>query len=258
MADRSTSRGRDAVTSSGRGGMGNMGPTSNSRDRPVGGPDDFSSTRGREPPVAISEVRSTGRGGAGNFRSPSRDPKENQDVRGAGERDIIQAHEERDKAAVYSTGRGGVGNMNRSRSRGPTPAVAEVHSSGRGGAGNIAAGPPPPYERGRSAPADAVHSTGRGGLANLTSLPAPPPDQLVHHAGEYESSGRGGAGNMSSSRERTGSKERSGSKDRAGGIAGLWNRIHGPGRTPPVTIREDGQPGGVEAVAVGGAGHGAI
>ncbi|KAJ7750788.1 hypothetical protein B0H16DRAFT_1549092 [Mycena metata] len=267
MADRSTSRGRDAVTSSGRGGMGNMAPTSPSRDRPVGGPDDFSSTRGREPPVAISEVRSTGRGGAGNFRSPSRDPKENQDVRGAGEREIIRAHDERDKAAVHSTGRGGAGNISRSRSRGPTHAAAEVHSSGRGGAGNIATGPPPPYERGRSGPADGVHSTGRGGLANLTSLPAPPPDQLLHHhPGEYESSGRGGAGNMTSSRERTGSKERSGSKDRAGGggIGALWNRLHGPGRTPPVTtIREDGKPapagvdGGV-AVGVGGGGQGAI
>lgn len=45
----------------------------------------------------------------------------------------------------YSTGRGGIGNINRSRSRDPTSSInrsrsrnpAEVHSSGRGGAGNI-------------------------------------------------------------------------------------------------------------------------
>jgi len=36
----------------------------------------------------------------------------------------------------HSSGRGGLGNMSRSRSRGP----GVVHSTGRGGAGNIASG----------------------------------------------------------------------------------------------------------------------
>ncbi|KAJ6574567.1 hypothetical protein B0H19DRAFT_1124819 [Mycena capillaripes] len=276
MADRSTSRGREALTSSGRGGLGNMRPSSNSQDRPVDGPDDFSSTRGREPAVAISELRSTGRGGAGNFRSPSRDPVDDRDVRTGSERDMIRAHESREREAVHSTGRGGAGNMSGSRERSqlgsPSPSrnspQGQVHSSGRGGAGNIAPGPAPVPERGRSAVVeiDGIHSTGRGGIANLTASPAPPPEQLVHHPGTYESSGRGGIGNMSRSRERTGSKERSASKDR-GGIAGLWNRMHGHGHehVPPKTIPEsgDGQPvgvhGGVEGSgAVGGGGRGVI
>ncbi|KAJ7142050.1 hypothetical protein C8R43DRAFT_1109228 [Mycena crocata] len=80
--NRSTSRGREPLTSSGCGGLGNIRPPSTSRDRPLTGPDDFSSTRGREPAHFSSsnsnspdhsQPRSTGRGGAGNFRSPSRD-----------------------------------------------------------------------------------------------------------------------------------------------------------------------------------------
>ncbi|KAJ7052148.1 hypothetical protein C8F01DRAFT_967917, partial [Mycena amicta] len=195
--DRSVSRGREPLTSSGRGGLGNIRPPSTSRDRPTDGPDDFSSTRGREPPVAISEIRSTGRGGAGNFRSPSRDPAGDKDVRGTEERDLILAQAERDKDLVHSTGRGGAGNMSRSLSRGPTTSPPpQVHSSGRGGAGNIAPGPAPAYERGRPGP-DGVHSTGRGGLANLTDAPTPPQDVVAHHPGTFESSGRGGVGNMS-------------------------------------------------------------
>lgn len=82
--------------SSGRGGAGNIRPSSTSREyssaRP-NGPDDFSVTRGREPrPSVVAgqvcrpshqllscvhrsafQVVSTGRGGVGNIRSPSRD-----------------------------------------------------------------------------------------------------------------------------------------------------------------------------------------
>ncbi|KAJ7099031.1 hypothetical protein C8R43DRAFT_1244332 [Mycena crocata] len=213
--DRSTSRGREPLTSSGRGGLGNIRPPSTSRDRPLTGPDDFSSTRGREPAVAPSpEPRSTGRGGALTVAGHAR--------------------------------------------RAFNSAAPQVHSSGRGGAGNIAPGPPPAYERGRSgqAPVEGVHLTGRGGLANLTSAPAPPLDAVAHHPGAYESTGRGGVGNMSRSRERgsmerrpsgsieRGSLERSGSKDRGdkGGIAGLWGRMHGHGHgwDQPETIREGG------------------
>ncbi|KAJ7872964.1 hypothetical protein B0H13DRAFT_1723616 [Mycena leptocephala] len=248
MTDRSTSRGREPQTSSGRGGLGNMTSSSTSRDRPVGGPDDFSSTRGREPAIAPTpDIRSTGRGGAGNIGSPSRD----RDVRTASEQEFIRAHDARELEAVHSTGRGGIGNISGSHSRerggaplSPTRAggdqrQGQVHSSGRGGAGNIVPGPAPPYERGRSGAAavEGIHSTGRGGLANLTSVPSPPPDTVQHHPGAYESSGRGGAGNISASRERgAGSRERvsnsqeRGSREREqeekGGIAGLWNRIH--------------------------------
>ncbi|KAJ7220854.1 hypothetical protein GGX14DRAFT_432275 [Mycena pura] len=258
MADQFVLRGREPMTSSGRGGLGNMRAPSTSRDRPTDGPDDFSSTRGREPPVAISQMRSTGRGGSGNFRSPSRDPVDDRDARGADERALIRAHEEREKEMMHSTGRGGVGNMSSSHSRergapyaSPPP---QVHSSGRGGAGNFVPGPPPPYERGRSGPIDGVHSTGRGGLANLTDAPAPPLDVPVHQRAKYESSGRGGVGNMSHSRERS----RSASKDRTG-IAGLWNRIHGNGhghnQPAAATIPESAQP---EPGAVGGGGREAI
>ncbi|CAK5274061.1 unnamed protein product [Mycena citricolor] len=258
MTDRSTSRGREFVTSSGRGGLGNMRPPSNSRDRPTTGPDDFSDTRGREPPVSISEIRSTGRGGAGNFRSPSREPTDNQDVRVPAERELMRAHSQLEQTVVHSTGRGGAGNMSRSRSRGPDSTLAPstthtvalppvVHSSGRGGAGNITPGPAPAFERGRTpGAAEGIHSTGRGGLANLTASPSPAPDTIVHHPGVYESSGRGGAGNIrdrssSASRERSASKDRVAAAAEKGGIAGLWGRKHHHG--PPETIREDGQPG---------------
>ncbi|KAJ7620300.1 hypothetical protein FB45DRAFT_929912 [Roridomyces roridus] len=241
--DRSISRGREALTSSGRGGLGNIRLSSASRDRDSisgppqrgPGPDDFSDTRGREPTVSpISDIRSTGRGGAGNFRSPSRDVTDNVDVRSPREQEILRAH----KDEAHSTGRGGAGNLTRSPSAGVSRERGQqVHSSGRGGAGNFAAGPAPAYERGRAPVAEGIHSTGRGGLANLTSSPPPPQDRVVHQPGEYESSGRGGMGNMSSSRERgAGSRER-GSRERveAHGIAGLWNRLH----PPPSTIKED-------------------
>jgi hypothetical protein len=40
------------------------------------------------------------------------------------------------------------------------------------------------------------HSVGRGGLANLTSEHEPPIEHYKQHAQEYESTGRGGAGNI--------------------------------------------------------------
>ncbi|KAF7377250.1 hypothetical protein MSAN_00145300 [Mycena sanguinolenta] len=275
MAERSTSGTREPITSSGRGGVGNMHAPA-AADRTVGGPDDFSDTRGREPPVPplspASRARSTGRGGVGNFRSPSRDPADNKDVRAPGEKEVIRKHEELEKEmGVTSTGRGGAGNISASRERGAvSPVRNEVHSSGRGGAGNIVPGPAPAYERGR-APADGVHSTGRGGLANLTASPPPPPEHHAHpHAAHaYESSGRGGAGNIrdlsaSRSRERTSSKERGTDK---GGIAGLWNRLHGGHHSPAHETIPEGQAQSQKPVAavepavelnVGGGGRGGV
>jgi hypothetical protein len=107
---------------------------------------------------------STGRGGAGNIRSPSRDVNNPLSPNPAEEeRDVIREHVAAAQDAPvctccvctagiaqnfisqtqHSTGRGGVGNIaNRSRSRGPAqaPAIAAVHSTGRGGAGNILTG----------------------------------------------------------------------------------------------------------------------
>ncbi|KAJ7437655.1 hypothetical protein B0H11DRAFT_2206461 [Mycena galericulata] len=153
MTGGSTSRGRDDLTSSGRGGLGNMRHSSESRERPIDGPDDFSSTRGREPAVVITEVRSTGRGGSGNFRSPSRDTTEDRDVRSPSELERIRAHEARGKEAVFSTGRGAdiatagaVGHELEWAGARPPPGALE-RSRRRG---NIVPGPAPPYERGRA------------------------------------------------------------------------------------------------------------
>lgn len=112
--------------------------------------------------IVVGQTFSTGRGGAGNIRSPSRDINNPLSPDPAqGERELIREHVAASQEAPvgvplpphqafsdlfpgtqHSTGRGGVGNIaNRSRSRGPTvPAVAMVHSTGRGGAGNIIAG----------------------------------------------------------------------------------------------------------------------
>jgi len=199
--ERSQSRGREAF-STGRGGIGNIRQTSESRPRPDTKSDDLSGTRGREPTATSAKIYSTGRGGAGNIRSPSRDV--NAQTRGATEEEIIRNHIVASQDTPHSSGRGGLGNINtsRSRSRGPPH---PVHSTGRGGAGNIltgdaplaetvgeeekkkyaSAGGPPPY-----------HPTGRGGIANLTSAPQPAPEPIVHTVGEYGSTGRGGAGNQ--------------------------------------------------------------
>ncbi|PPQ76513.1 hypothetical protein CVT24_010874, partial [Panaeolus cyanescens] len=195
--ERSTSRGRDAFQSSGRGGLGNIRQASQSRDaRPDSGPDDFSVTRGREPVAQNNApLYSTGRGGAGNIRSPSRGPNKIVDI---AEETVIRDHIAKQEDAVTSTGRGGLGNLaQRSRSRGPgadgTPGRSRsrgpdaVFSTGRGGAGNIRAGDVDKAatideeERRKVGSLDgAVHSTGRGGLANLTSGPAPGVESVPH------------------------------------------------------------------------------
>ncbi|KAF5393021.1 hypothetical protein D9757_001330 [Collybiopsis confluens] len=127
MADRSHSRGRD-LTSSGRGGLGNIHNTP-SAERPEDGPDDFSATRGKEFGVDSDRVLSTGRGGAGNIRSPSRDtPASNTTTREEIESERNVHDNERE---FVSTGRGGLGNMSRSRSRGPET-IAAPSSPGHG------------------------------------------------------------------------------------------------------------------------------
>ncbi|KAF9268198.1 hypothetical protein L218DRAFT_842674, partial [Marasmius fiardii PR-910] len=198
--ERSTSRGRDAFRSSGRGGAGNIHLASQDNTRPTDGPDDFSPTRGREPTVNYDRLYSTGRGGAGNIRSPSREPQTTPDSR---EQEIIK--NEAEKNPVHSTGRGGLGNMSRSRSRGPSGSntPSHVHSTGRGGVGNIFDSDAPSIETVMEnedfqfKPAT-VHSTGRGGLANMSYSPSPSVEghrASINQSG-FESTGRGGVGNM--------------------------------------------------------------
>jgi len=141
--DRSRSRGREPVVSFGRGGFGNMRPSSTSR-----GPEDreISLERGRGanriiPTDGIDAVpedsasHSPGRGGytsISDLKSPDIEPP------------IHITHPEHE---MVSTGRGGAGNIrDRSKSKvrdQPEPHIrrphpeGEVYSSGRGGAGNI-------------------------------------------------------------------------------------------------------------------------
>jgi hypothetical protein len=94
------------------------------------------------------QVIHSGRGGAGNIRSPSRNPTERIAEEKA-EDDLqdrlIAESRGRQTDAQFSTGRGGAGNISRSKSRsrsavrGPTTpqAAGGVHASGRGGFGNI-------------------------------------------------------------------------------------------------------------------------
>jgi len=222
--ERSQSRGREPFLSTGRGGLGNIRQTSLSRDtRPGVGPDDFSITRGREPvphQQQQNQVFSTGRGGAGNLRSPSRDPNSTGRVEpDAAEQEVIREYVASHEGAVHSSGRGGLGNITRSRSRDPSATPNLVYSTGRGGAGNIVHGEGAQHvaenldeeERIKLQHAHSgLHSTGRGGAANITATQEP---AVEHHAHghttphEFESTGRGGLGNIvrdrSSSRHRT-------------------------------------------------------
>lgn len=126
LKERSQSRGREAF-STGRGGLGNLRPSSasTSRTRPdeLGHlrppsrvrPDGLADSRGREAALNSTRNYSTGRGGAGNIRSPSRDTAQ-------------PVHEIIIAAAAstepHSSGRGGIGNFSsRSRSRGPASIV---------------------------------------------------------------------------------------------------------------------------------------
>ncbi|KAF8629379.1 hypothetical protein AX17_005675 [Amanita inopinata Kibby_2008] len=147
-SERSLSRGREAFQSSGRGGFGNIRRASESRDgRPDTGPDDFSSSRGREPRMDHpTHIYSTGRGGAGNIRSPSREIAQVARRAELKEQEIIKSHVAADQEVMHSIGRGGIGNIAASRSRsreplgsasGPTTFYNPLHSTGRGGAGNF-------------------------------------------------------------------------------------------------------------------------
>ncbi|KIY43157.1 hypothetical protein FISHEDRAFT_31579, partial [Fistulina hepatica ATCC 64428] len=194
--------------SSGRGGLGNIRASSKEPVHITDGPDDFSSTRGRERiPQAAQEVFSTGRGGAGNIRSPSRELNTTTS-RGpdAAELNVIREHNELEKHEIHSTGRGGLGNISRSRSRDPagppTPSHGPLHSSGR--VGNILEDDENEStladedERRRVSLANTseTHATDRGGTVNNVRSPPPAIEHSEHKHDQYESHGRGGAGNI--------------------------------------------------------------
>lgn len=92
----------------------------------------------------IQQVIASGRGGAGNIRSPSRTPAE-RIAEDKAEDDLqdrlIAESRGRQTDAAFSTGRGGVGNIGRSQSRSRSAVrnngAAPVSVSGRGGFGNI-------------------------------------------------------------------------------------------------------------------------
>ncbi|GLB42549.1 putative protein of unknown function (DUF3602) [Lyophyllum shimeji] len=145
MHDRSRSRGREVYQSSGRGGAGNIRQASVSREaRPQRGPEDVSISRGREPLPAMTQSFSTGRGGAGNIRSPSRDQFDGmvysapqapiERTMTIAEEEFIREHVAASQDIPFSSGRGGAGNIqhtrsrSRSRSRGP-PIVPPISPS---------------------------------------------------------------------------------------------------------------------------------
>ncbi|KAG2152775.1 hypothetical protein DEU56DRAFT_907952 [Suillus clintonianus] len=240
---RSVSRGRESFQSSGRGGIGNIRRSSISSDpRPVDSSSDSDSARGREQAVHPDRLFSVGRGGAGNMRSPSQEVGADhpQTVTILNEHAAVQAEYEQqvkkhhaESNPIHSSGRGGIGNISgsRSRSRGPT-----VHSTGRGGAGNIQYGAAASVdttdeeERKKHAHTQARHSTGRGGAANLTNVHSPDIERVVHRHGEFESSGRGGVGNIrsrSASRDPSGRAPSRDTKEKHG-IAALWSKVSHP------------------------------
>lgn len=185
-------------------------------------------SRGRNPDFHL-----TGRGGAGNYRSPSREratggPDDYSNTRG---RDPIPSS---DPYLVTSTGRGGAGNIRspsreagrddgsrerslaRSEPRGrgydreAISIIDEAHdtgvrSFGRGGRGNISGSPPSSQSRSRSR--EPIHGGGRGGFGNVHV--GGPSEKVIEELDETEraahlqppgvhSSGRGGFANLSS------------------------------------------------------------
>jgi hypothetical protein len=205
----------------------------------------------------LEDVISTGRGGAGNIRSPSRDAIRGETVsvesspsraeqRGRGyDRDMISAIDVAHDTGVHSTGRGGIGNITRPDSKSRSRSRDLLHSTGRGGAGNLYGGEPiergilevEESERASHQHPPGVHSTGRGGLANLTPGALPPYIEVpvnganhphATHKHELESTGRGGAGNIAD-RSRSREPRDPNNKEHGNGLTGFLHRVTHPG-----------------------------
>lgn len=212
MSERSTSRGRD-LASTGRGGAGNI-VRGESASRPR--PEDEGAERGRDvyPREEPNHVTHAGRGGQGNVRSPSRDPAKEAAERAFEEEVLRKSREHREQFGV-SSGRGGSGNIDRSRSRSREPGHPLHHAghgfaAGRGGAGNILPSEAHPHTTGElerleeeeRAVAEAHHhhnllSHGRGGTGNVNhevDANAPHGTEVTPELGSHI--GRGGVGNV--------------------------------------------------------------
>ncbi|KAL5635099.1 hypothetical protein ACGC1H_002958 [Rhizoctonia solani] len=236
--DRSRSRGRE-FQSTGRGGAGNfVRSESVSRTREDG----VGQERGREI-LPTNRITHSGRGGAGNIRSPSRDPEA--DIRALSrEREIIEDHRRAEEGQIHSTGRGGYGNMDRSRSRSREPSKT-VHSSGRGGFGNITASDGHSLadleeeERVHHAHVPEFHLSGRGGAGNIIAGAAPAPEIItpspVSEGVQWRSSGRGGAGNMKPTHpiDPHGAAEEARGRKEHTGLGGFIDRLTTRSREPP-------------------------
>jgi hypothetical protein len=200
VSERSISRGRGAF-STGRGGVGNIRQPSQSTDaRSESGPDDFSVTRGREPIASQKEIFSTGRGGAGNIRSPSRDIQD--PITNRFEQDVMKEYKKSQEGALVSSGRGGLGNIHRSRSR--DLASNPIYSTSR--SGFVA---DDRYVQVASLNGDELNNihalqekkpfsypTDRGGNSNTIYMHEPAVGQSPHFGDEYQSTGHSGAGNI--------------------------------------------------------------
>ncbi|KAG8955353.1 hypothetical protein FRC04_008704 [Tulasnella sp. 424] len=199
---RSTSRGRD-FASAGRGGAGNM-VRSESQSRAQVTRVEDGDERGRDVgPRDENRITHAGRGGQGNVRSPSRDPAKEAAERAFEEEVVRKSRENRDWGV--SSGRGGSGNINtsKSRSRSREPGIA----SGRGGLGNIIDHVLHPSrdlealeEEERAAAAESkahgIVSHGRGGQGNLGPVAADLPHGTRVSTDGNTHTGRGGQGNI--------------------------------------------------------------
>ncbi|KAG9092767.1 hypothetical protein FRC06_011804 [Ceratobasidium sp. 370] len=197
--------------------------------------------RGREI-LPASRVTHSGRGGAGNIRSPSRDPES--DIRELSrEHEIIETHRKSEEGQIHSTGRGGFGNMERSRSRSREPNKV-LHSSGRGGFGNIVNGDGHSLadleEEGRvqHIHVPEFHSSGRGGAGNIS--PGGPPAAESPHApissdAHWRSSGRGGAGNIVAVQHKdpAAATEEGRGRNQHSTLGGFIDRLTSRSRDPP-------------------------
>jgi len=235
--DRSRSRGREFL-STGRGGVGNIVRSeslSRGREDGIAGGE-----RGREV-LPASRITHSGRGGAGNIRSPSRDPEG--DIRELSrEREIIENHRRSEEGQIHSTGRGGFGNMDRSRSRSREP--NQVVSVGRGGFGNIVHGDGHNLadleeERVQHAHVPEFHSSGRGGAGNITAG-GPPAAERTHAPttspdARWRPSGRGGAGNMIAVQHKdpAAAAEEGRGRSLHNGLGGFIDRLTSRSRDPP-------------------------
>ncbi|WVQ98206.1 hypothetical protein IAU59_005328 [Kwoniella sp. CBS 9459] len=198
MADERPGR---AIYSTGRGGAGNLIQSPSRGQDPEAAP---GVERGRElsPHPVGEKITHSGRGGAGNIR-PSSQSRTRADLNAEEREEALQEKliaDRRGRQAIegaFSTGRGGVGNINRSKSRSRSavrnredgaslaPTVSNVHTTGRGGFGNIT------EERGDSVDLEKEAAQNRYEADVLARHKAAESNQPYM-------SGKGGAGNLHS------------------------------------------------------------